>query len=160
MSDFVDPYIDPKTSILRNLVGAATYPELRRAEGDIVALSEISLAHIPHSVDLIELQKIHKNLFSKIYDWAGELRIVNIRKGSEEYFLDYAFSMNSLTLSIRFVRAIRTQRIFWQRVANEVGYIIDWNRVVGEELNNASLIGRTKNNLDPLEKMFNRIITT
>lgn len=86
MLDFVDLYVDPKTGILRNLVGAINYNDLRSVEGDIVALAEISLDDIPHTVDLIELQKIHKSLFSKIYDWAGELRTVNIRKGSEEYF--------------------------------------------------------------------------
>ena len=53
MLDFVDPYIDPKTSILRNLVGVTTYTELRKAEGDIVTLSEISLDSIPHTMDLI-----------------------------------------------------------------------------------------------------------
>ena len=94
MSEFVDPYIDPKTGILRNLVGATTYHELRKAEGDIVALSEISLDSIPHTVDLVELQKNHRDLFDKVYDWAGELRNVNIRKGSEEYFLDYNYLEN------------------------------------------------------------------
>lgn len=94
MPEFVDPYIDSETGILRNLVGATTYSELRKAEGDIVALSEISLDNIPHIVNLTELQEIHRKLFNKIYDWAGELRTVNIRKGSEEYFLDYSYLEN------------------------------------------------------------------
>ena len=34
MSDFVDPYIDPETGALRNLVGAKTYDELLNAEGN------------------------------------------------------------------------------------------------------------------------------
>lgn len=191
MSEFVDPYIDPKTGILRNLVGATTYPELRKAEGDIVTLSEISLDSIPHTMDLIELQRIHKSLFSKIYDWAGELRTVNIRKGSEEYFLDCTYLENGAKFvfeelykenylqglnredfikrlayfyeQLNFIHPFRegngrTQRIFWQRVANEAGYKIDWSKVVGEELDNASLIGRTENNLKPLEIMFGKIV--
>ncbi len=191
MLDFVDPYIDPKTSILRNLVGVTTYTELRKAEGDIVTLSEISLDSIPHTMDLIELQRIHKSLFSKIYDWAGELRTVNIRKGSEEYFLDCTYLENGAKFvfeelykenylqglnredfikrlayfyeQLNFIHPFRegngrTQRIFWQRVANEAGYKIDWSKVVGEELDNASLIGRTENNLKPLEIMFGKIV--
>lgn len=191
MSKFVDPYIDPKTGILRNLVGATTYSELRKAEGDIVALSEISLDNISHTIDLNELRKIHKNLFNKIYDWAGELRIVNIRKGSEEYFLDYVYLENGAKFvfeelpkenylrglerevfakrlayfyeQLNFIHPFRegngrTQRIFWQRVANETGYKIDWSKVVGEELDSASLIGRTENNLEPLEIMFKKIV--
>lgn len=192
MPKFVDPYINPETGILRNLVRATTYPELRKIEGDIVTLSEISLSNIPHTIDLVELQKIHKNLFSKIYDWAGELRKVNIRKGSKEYFLDYIFLENGAKFvfeelskekclqglnredfvkrlayfyeQINFIHPFRegngrTQRIFWQRVANEAGYRIDWSKAVGEELNKASLIGRVKNNLEPLEIMFNKIVS-
>lgn len=188
---FVDPYIDPKTGALRNLVGATTYPELRRAEGDIVALAEISIRDIPHTVDLAKLRKIHKSLFSRVYDWAGELRMVNIRKGSKEYFLDYKYLDNGADFVFEelpnegylrglnredFVKRLayfyeqlnfihpfregngRTQRVFWQRVANEAGYKIDWSKVVGEELDNASLIGRVDNNLEPSEGMFNKIV--
>lgn len=191
MPDFVDPYIDLEAGILRNLVGATTYKDLRKAEGDIVTLAEISLNNIPHTVDLLELKEIHKALFSKIYDWAGNLRTVDIRKGSEEYFLDCRFLENGAKFMFEelskedclhnldrevFVKRLayfyeqlnfihpfregngRTQRIFWQRVANEAGYKIDWSRVVGNELDSASLVGRTKNNLEPLEKMFSGIV--
>lgn len=191
MPEVVDPYIDPRTGgVLRNLVGATTYSELRKAEGDIVTLSEISLDNISHTVDLVELRKIHKSLFGKIYDWAGELRTVNIRKGSEEYFLDYAYLKNGAKFVFEelskenylqglnredFVKRLayfyeqlnfihpfregngRTQRIFWQRVANDAGYKIDWSKVVGEELDNASLVGRVENDLGPLEEMFDKI---
>lgn len=192
MPEFVDPYIDSETGILRNLVGATTYSELRKAEGDIVALSEVSLDNIPHIVNLTELQEIHRKLFNKIYDWAGELRTVNIRKGSEEYFLDYSYLENGANFvfeelskenylqglnredlvkrlayfyeQLNFIHPFRegngrTQRVFWQRVANEAGYKIDWSKVIGEELDNASLIGRTENNLEPLEIMFDAIIS-
>lgn len=38
MSDeFVDPYIDPETGVLRNLVGATSYDELANAEGELVS---------------------------------------------------------------------------------------------------------------------------
>lgn len=35
---FVDPYIDLRTGVLRNLVGAGTWDELRNAEGELVAM--------------------------------------------------------------------------------------------------------------------------
>lgn len=193
MPDFIDPYINSETGILRNLVGATTYPELRKAEGDIVTLAEVSLDNIPHTVNLAELQKIHQALFRKIYDWAGELRTVNIRKGSQEYFLDYTYLENGASFVFNnlrqekclqnldretFIRRLayfyeqvnfihpfregngRTQRIFWQKVANEAGYRIDWSKVIGNELDNASLIGRTKQNLKPLEEMFTKIVSS
>lgn len=191
MPDFIDPYVNPETGVLRNLVEATNYNDLRKAEGDIVALSEISLKNIPHTVDLTELQMIHKGLFGKIYDWAGELRTVDIRKDSKEYFLDCQYLENGAKFvfdnllkernlqglnrenfakrlayfyeQLNFVHPFRegngrTQRVFWQRVANGAGYKIDWGRVVGAELDSASLIGRTENNLKPLEKMFNKIV--
>lgn len=191
MSEFVDPYIDSRTGVLRNLVGATTYSELHKAEGDIVTLSEISLNNISHTVDLVELRKIHKSLFGKIYDWAGELRAVNIRKGSEEYFLNYTYLENGAKFvfeelskenylqglkredlvkrlayfyeQLNFIHPFRegngrTQRIFWQRVANKAGYKIDWSKVIGKELDDASLIGRVENNLEPLEIMFDKIV--
>lgn len=189
---FVDPYIDSKTGILRNLVNAKTYQELREAEGNIAALSEISLENIPHTLDLGELRAIHRGLFGKIYDWAGELRTVDIRKGGEEYFLDCGFLENGAKFvfdelrkednlrglkKVGFVKRLayfyeqlnfihpfregngRAQRIFWQRVAGRAGYRIDWSEVIGDELDNASLIGRVENNLEPLERMFERIVT-
>ena len=191
MPKTVDPYIDLETGILRNLVGAATYPELRKIEGDIVTLAEISLTNIPHTANLAELQRIHKSLFNKIYDWAGELRTINIRKGSKEYFLDYSYletgakfvfdnlqkedflqnlDWESFTKrlayfyeQLNFIHPFRegngrTQRVFWQRVANIAGYKIDWSKVIGDEIDHASLIGRVENNLEPLEKMFDKIV--
>ena len=35
---FVDPYIDLRTGVLRNLVGAGTWDELRNAKGELVAM--------------------------------------------------------------------------------------------------------------------------
>ena len=90
MADFIDPYIDQETGILRNLIGAKTWQELQKAEADIIGISQIALADIPRTNDLTELRAIHKALFGKIYDWAGQLRTVDIKKGSEEYFLSFA----------------------------------------------------------------------
>lgn len=36
--EFVDPYVDPETGVLRNLVGARTYDDLARAEGELASL--------------------------------------------------------------------------------------------------------------------------
>ncbi|MFT8637899.1 MAG: hypothetical protein ABF811_08075, partial [Pseudoclavibacter sp.] len=90
-TEFVDPYLDPETGILRNQVGATTKSALDAAEG---ALSFTRLMYLlDHPVkasgDLNELQAIHSYLFQDIYDWAGELRTVDIRKSTEgsQFFL-------------------------------------------------------------------------
>ncbi|MBT1160713.1 MULTISPECIES: Fic/DOC family protein [Bifidobacterium] len=89
---FVDPYVDRRTGILRNLVGATTYDELQNAEGEFVALrmNEFFTRPIPHmSGSLDDFRMLHRILFQDIYDWAGEIRTVEIRKNVEgaEFFL-------------------------------------------------------------------------
>lgn len=89
MSDFVDPYIDEETGVLRNLLGAKNLQELREAEGQASIVYALDLDKIPRTNNLDELCAIHKTLFSHIYDWAGEIRSVDIKKGSEDFFLTF-----------------------------------------------------------------------
>lgn len=91
-SEFVDPYLDPYHNVLRNKVGATTYDELRNAEGEFVALrvSEFfETLPIRVSGTLDDLCYLHRMLFQDIYDWAGEVRTVEIRKAAtgSEFFL-------------------------------------------------------------------------
>lgn len=81
-SDFVDPYLDPATGILKNLVGATTQTELDAIEGDLVPVRALRLDvnSPPPTRDLTELRAIHRHLLSPVYEWAGELRMVDIRK--------------------------------------------------------------------------------
>lgn len=93
--EFVDPYIDPETGILRNLVGAVTYDELANAEGEFVAARMGELfERMPDRVtgSLDDFCFIHQMLFQDIFDWAGSPRTVEIRKNAEgsEYFLPSA----------------------------------------------------------------------
>ncbi len=87
----VDPYFDPHIGDLRNLLGATSSEELRKLEPQIVFANELELesADIPRTNDLAELLLIHKQLFKGIYDWAGKIRTVDIKKNAEssEYFL-------------------------------------------------------------------------
>lgn len=89
MSEFIDPYLDPDTKILRNLVGAKTYDKLYKAEADSAMYGELEIENIPHTHDLEELCAIHKALFGAIYDWSGKTRTVDIRKNEagSEFFL-------------------------------------------------------------------------
>lgn len=91
-AEFIDPYIDPGTGILRNLVGAKTYDELRNAEGELVALRINEIVEKPSlqvAGSLDDFCGIHRVLFQDIYDWAGKVRTVEIKKSAEdaEFFL-------------------------------------------------------------------------
>jgi cell filamentation protein len=96
MSDeFVDPYFDPKIGDLRNLLGAKSSTELAELEAQAVFANELELAdtRIPRSNDLTELCRIHAQLFKGVYDWAGQIRIVDIRKSQDQaaFFVPVAY---------------------------------------------------------------------
>lgn len=77
-----DPYCYPDSDVLRNLLNIHDEEQLQKAE---VELSEIAISKfrlIPPPFDLSVFQRIHKSLFSDVYEWAGLLRTVNIRKGN------------------------------------------------------------------------------
>lgn len=80
-----DPYCYPGSSTLRNRLHLQDDVLLVQAERD---LSEIAVDQIDFSLppyDLSYLQQIHRSLFSDIYDWAGELRTIDISKGDTRF---------------------------------------------------------------------------
>lgn len=52
----------------------------------------------------------------------------------------------------------RAQRIFWTRVAQDGGYDIDWDLIVGDENNEASRLAAEEMNLSGLIAMFAKIV--
>lgn len=48
----------------------------------------------------------------------------------------------------------RTQRVFWSMVAAEGGRRIDWPSITGDELDRASELARTQDDLTQLERLF------
>lgn len=91
-AEFVDPYLDPATGVLRNLVGAQTYDELARAEDEFAALRMGELfeqGDLYPTGTLDDCRRIHRALFQDVYKWAGRIRTIEIRKNIEgaEFFL-------------------------------------------------------------------------
>lgn len=87
--DFIDPYPLPGTNVLRNLVGVTSSAELAIAEAELaIAEADLSFARalqlldspVPETNDLRELQQIHLHLFQDVYEWAGQIRTVDVRK--------------------------------------------------------------------------------
>ncbi|MDT4838735.1 putative adenosine monophosphate-protein transferase fic [compost metagenome] len=80
-----DPYCYPGTTVLRNRLGLTTEEALNEAERTLseIAASEIEFALPPY--DLPALQRIHRQLFGDLYDWAGELRTLDIAKGGTQF---------------------------------------------------------------------------
>ncbi len=82
-----DPYLDPITGILKNSLGITKQVELDKAEADLTSAVLLALPENPilGNFDLKHLQDLHKTLFSSLYSWAGELRTVEMAKGSTSF---------------------------------------------------------------------------
>lgn len=78
-------YFWPGSDVLRNKPGITDARRLEEAEYDITELRMQQLLANPSLVTATDpvrrLQQVHKHLFGDVYDWAGELRDVEIRKG-------------------------------------------------------------------------------
>ena len=78
-------YCYPNSNILKNNLNITNAEDLAIAEREITS---IKLAYAKQNIidgdfDFPHLKKIHKFLFEDIYEWAGELRHVNISKGNQ-----------------------------------------------------------------------------
>lgn len=82
-----DPYIDPDTGVLRNLLGATTAEKLEQAEAALTAnrTRMLRVEPLAGNFDLKHLQKIHGYLFQDVYDWAGQLRKSDITKNTSRF---------------------------------------------------------------------------
>ena len=84
MSGAEDPYVYPGTTVLRNRLGTTDPDYLDKQERALVVLR--SRRGVPRgSFDLAHLRAIHRHLFQDVYDWAGELRTVEISKGRQQF---------------------------------------------------------------------------
>ncbi|OMG80709.1 Fic/DOC family protein [Achromobacter xylosoxidans] len=82
-----DPYLDKASGILRNRLGITDQAELDRAEATLALVRSLELVKQPVDgrYDLAHLQEIHARLFGDVYDWAGQIRTVDISKGDTRF---------------------------------------------------------------------------
>lgn len=71
--------------MLRNRLGLRDEVALSQAEHDLsaIAASEIDFELPPY--DLAYLKRIHLHLFKDLYDWAGQIRTVDICKDDTHF---------------------------------------------------------------------------
>jgi len=87
----VNAYCYPESYVLRNKFDIRDAEILNTAEREFVSakLAYIKENPVRGKFDLKHLRAIHEYLFCDIYDWAGELRTVNIAKGNQ--FCNYIY---------------------------------------------------------------------
>ncbi|NYD71010.1 Fic/DOC family protein [Herbiconiux flava] len=194
--DFIDPYLIPGSTVLCNLVGAVTATDLAEAEADLSFARAVELLDNPvrPTNDLREFKAIHRHLFQDVFDWAGQVRSVDVRKDvpGAQFFLPVGYIERAAEIcfgelaeeqhlkrlgrddfiqrlafhyeKINYIHAFRegngrTQRIFWNRIALEAGWQLDWRPVHGEENHAAARAGSDDDDLEPLVAMFDKVVT-
>lgn len=85
--DGSDTYVYPGTEVLQNKADAHTQSELDAFEADMTALRMLELFENPIQgmFDCTHLCAIHRHLFQDVYEWAGELRTVDISRGGGRF---------------------------------------------------------------------------
>lgn len=77
-------YCYPDSFVLKNKLNITDGDLLEEAERNITALRILALRKNPPAgvMNFRYLRRLHKYIFGDIYDWAGEVRNVNINKGT------------------------------------------------------------------------------
>ena len=118
-----DPYVYPGTLVLRNRLGIKNYKKLERMERSMAG-QRICEGVPEGKFDLAHLQAIHRHLFQDIYDWAGELRTVEINKGGHQFQFRQFIRTGMADVHGRLVRSKFLRRLSRHDFAQEVGVII------------------------------------
>ncbi len=195
-SDFVDPYLDAETGVLRNKVGARTRKELEEAEGTLSFARLIQLLDHPcePTGDLSELQAIHYQLFQDVYSWAGHVRTVDLVKNVDgaEPFMPVSLIQQASVYAASELHADhdlqkmdrhtfigrlayhydqfnylhpfregngRTQRVFWNRIAHDAGWRLDWREIQGAVNDQACRAASEQRDFEPLMTMFLSLVS-
>ena len=79
-----DPYIDPETGFLRTRLGSRTREHFDMHERRLLT-QRIAEGAPPGGFDLAHLQAIHQHLFQDVFDWAGELRRVDMTRNGDRF---------------------------------------------------------------------------
>lgn len=80
-----DPYCYPNTHVLRNHLGLTDDTTLSQAERALSEVAADTIEFLPPPYDLPYLQSIHRQLFADLYEWAGDLRTVDISKDTTHF---------------------------------------------------------------------------
>ncbi len=75
-----DHYCYPNSDILKNRLNIQEMTLLESAEREITSFTIQSIYFELPPYNLDYMRKLHRQLFSELYDWAGAIRTINISK--------------------------------------------------------------------------------
>lgn len=81
-------YFDLANNVLKNKLGITNQDDLEVKSAEITfgKLTELYLDPIQGNFDQEHLKAIHRYLFDELYDWAGEYRIVSMRRDNQSTY--------------------------------------------------------------------------
>lgn len=160
-----DFYCYPDSSVLKNKLNIKDWGTLDKAEREITGLKAVQFSDspFPEELDFNYIKKLHKFLFQDIYDWAGEVRQVDISKGNvfcqhelielnaevlmnelkaENYLIDSDDIAKRLAYYLGDLNSVhpfregngRVQRLFITELARRAGYDLDFSGITPEEM--------------------------
>lgn len=80
-----DPYCYADSEVLCNILNIEDIAELEKAESELTELAALQIDLKPPPYDLRYLKAIHQQLFEDLYEWAGELRSIDMTKGATRF---------------------------------------------------------------------------
>ncbi|HEX4366285.1 MAG TPA: Fic family protein [Rhodopila sp.] len=118
-----DPYTYPGSTVLRNRLGVTATAQLDRMERRLV--TQRAAEGIPSGrFGLTHLRAIHRHLFQDVYDWAGELRTVEIAKDGHQFQFRRFIATGMQDVHQRLVRAAFLRGLSRTEFAAAAGRII------------------------------------
>ena len=123
MTSSEDPYVYAGTDVLRNRLGIVDAERLNQVERRVATLR--ARRGVPAGdFDLKHLCAIHRHLFQYIYDWAGELRTVEINKGGHQFQFQRYIQTGMSDVHRRLVQAKFLKGLEADEFARQAGVII------------------------------------
>ena len=125
----IDPYVYPGTIVLINKFGIRDRDELEfRERAKTSVRAEIGIP--TGNFDLAHLCAIHKHLFQDVYEWAGEVRTLEINKGGHQFIFRQFIDKGMADVHRRILAADYFRGLKLEEFAAKVGPIIgDVNHV-------------------------------
>ena len=118
-----DPYLHRTVDVLRNRLGILDVATLDRIERRLV--TERTRQGIPKGkFDLKHLQAIHRHLFQDVFDWAGQVRTVEISKDGHQFQFCRFIETGMADVHRRLVGANFLRGLDGRRFAQAAGEII------------------------------------
>lgn len=118
-----DIYFYAGTQVFKNKLDIRDAGALDRAERRFT--TERETFGVPAgNFDLKHLQAIHRHLFQDVYDWAGEIRRVEIRKGGHEFTFQQAIETEMGMVHRRLVQADYLRRLPRGEFAHEAAKVL------------------------------------